>query len=295
VKLIATIAIALLVTACDEDKPVTTTTSAKPTVSTTADATTAAKPKAPTGVLSEEDFKALHVLRGDDAPPPKGVDISLSSSKAYLSLPKDAKPPIAGIVVIHEWWGLNPHIKHWADRLAEDGFATLAVDLYGGESATTPDDAMRLMKALDETKARAILKEAYVFLKEDERIKANKRGSIGWCMGGQWSLELALDNPGLDAAVVYYGQVETDPVRLAALDAPLLAFFGNKDKGIPPKNVDAFEFGLEQAGDKKYKIHRYDAGHAFANPSSARYEEKSAAAAWAQVRGFFGRELKASD
>src|SRR5690606_11812140 len=127
---------------------------------------------------------------------------------------------------------------------------------------------------------------------DDPRVKANKRGSIGWCFGGKWSLELALAAPTLDAAVVYYGHVESDPARLAKLEAPLLAIFGSLDDGSPPKMVDAFEFGLEQAGDKSYRILRYDAQHAFANPSSARYDEKAAAAAWDEVQGFLAKHLK---
>lgn len=286
--------IAFALVGCDDDKPAG---SGLPPATTSAPiATQSAEPsaaKAPTGVLSEEDFKALHQLKLEDAPAPKGEMVALPASKAYLSLPKNPKPPIAGIVVIHEWWGLNQHIKHWTDRLAEDGYAVLAVDLYGGETATTPDDAMKMMKAVDDALARKVLSEAFDFLAEDDRIKANKRAAIGWCFGGKWSLELALFEPELDAAVVYYGHVESDPVRLAKLEAPLLAIFGNQDTGIPPKMVDRFEFGLEQAGGKDYKILRYDAHHAFANPSSERYDQKAAGNAWSEVRSFLRKHTSA--
>jgi carboxymethylenebutenolidase len=281
-----------LVSACEDDKPAPLGLgSASSAVSPTTSVSAAPTARAPTGILSEEDFKALHVLRDDAAPPPAGEGVALASSKAYLSLPKNAKPPMPAIVVIHEWWGLNEHIKHWADRLAAAGYAALAVDLYGGEVATDPDGAMKLMKAVDDEVARKVLLDAFSFVKEDARIKANKRGAIGWCFGGKWSLELALAAPELDAAVIYYGHVESDPSRLAKLEAPLLAIFGNQDEGIPPKMVDAFEFGLEQAGGKQYKLLRYDAKHAFANPSSGRYDDKAASAAWAEVRGFFAKEL----
>jgi carboxymethylenebutenolidase len=286
---IAIVCVIWLCAGCEEDeKPTPPTASA-----TTAQAPSVAPSSAPpTGILSEEDFKALHVLREDEAPAPRGKSMELGSSGAYLSLPDNAKPPLPALVVIHEWWGLNGHIKHWSDRLAAAGYAALAVDLYGGKVATTPDDAMELMKSVDEKKARATLLEAFAFLGEDDRIKAQRRGSIGWCFGGKWSLELALAAPELDAAVVYYGHVATNPVRLASLQASLLGIFGNKDEGIPPKEVDRFEFGLEQAGDKQYKILRYDAEHAFANPSSGRYHEKAAAAAWKEVRAFLDGELK---
>lgn len=258
----------------------------------TATATTSAA--APTGVLSEADFKRLHQLKAEAAPPAKGIMVDVGEDAAYLSLPAGA-PPLPALVVIHEWWGLNDHIKHWSDRLAEAGYAALAVDLYGGKVADNSDDAMALMKAVDAEAAQKSLLAAFAFLAEDPRVKADKRGSIGWCFGGKWSLELALAAPTLDAAVVYYGHVESDPARLAKLEAPLLAIFGNQDEGIPPKMVDTFEFGLEQATGKSYRILRYDAQHAFANPSSARYDEKSAAAAWDEVQGFLAKHLKGKD
>jgi carboxymethylenebutenolidase len=250
-----------------------------------------AKPKI-AGLISEKDFKALHALKGDAAPAPRGEMIDLAGSKAYLSLPKVAKPPLPAIVVIHEWWGLNGHIKHWADRLTEDGYATLAVDLYGGEVATDPDGAMKLMKAVEAEAARKTLLAAFELLGSDPRIKAEKRASIGWCFGGKWSLELALAAPKLSAAVVYYGFVETDPERLATLEAPLLGIFAERDKSIDAKYVDKFKFGLEQAGGKDTKILTYPADHAFANPSSERYDFESADKAWQQARGFLGKHLK---
>lgn len=293
--------LSLLVAGCPEDKTSSSGTAPSSTATTTgavASGTTSgeAAPKAPTGVLSEEDFKKLHALETSDAPAPKGKMITLSAeggaeSKAYLSLPAEAEPPLPSVIVIHEWWGLNQHIKHWSDRLAEAGYGALAVDLYGGQIAETPDDAMKLMKAVDSEAALATLRAAFAYLGTNEATKATERASIGWCFGGKWSLELALAEPELDAAVVYYGHVETSPERLSKLEAPLLAIFGNKDTGIPPKMVDTFEFGLEQAGDKRYTIKRYDAEHAFANPSSARYDEKAASAAWAEVQAFLKKEL----
>lgn len=288
----STILIALLLSGCPEDEGKTSAPAPSSTPTPQTAPTPAPKrPPAPTGVLSEEDFKALHELKATDSPKPKGKMIELGGGKAYLSLPAKAKPPVPAVVVIHEWWGLNQHIKHWSDRLAEAGYAALAVDLYGGEVATTPDEAMKLMKAVDDDEALKMLRAAFAYLGENDATKATERASIGWCFGGKWSLELALAEPELDAAVVYYGHVERDPERLAKLEAPVLAIFGNEDEGIPPKMVDEFEFGLEQAGDKRYTIKRYDAKHAFANPSSARYDQKAATAAWNEVQAFLKKEL----
>lgn len=248
-------------------------------------------PKGMTGVLSEEEFKKLHELKQDSAPPRTGKMIEIGGARAYLSLPAEAKTPLPGVIVIHEWWGLNEHVKHWTDRLAADGYATLAVDLYGGKVATNPDEAMKAMKAVDEKAARATLLEAHEFLKTDSRVLATKRGVMGWCFGGKWSLELALSAPDVDATVVYYGHVTTDAKELAKLKAPLYGVFGNKDQGIPPSMVDAFETSLK-ANKAKFSIKRYDAEHAFANPSNPRYDQKSAEDAWKNVREFLAAELK---
>src|SRR5512143_2441980 len=100
-----------------------------------------------TGSVSEEQFKAMHELETGKVPNLHGQMIDLAGGHAYLSLPAGAKPPLPGIVVIQEWWGLNDNIKLWSDRLAALGYAALAVDLYDGKVATTPDSAMAYMKS----------------------------------------------------------------------------------------------------------------------------------------------------
>lgn len=243
-----------------------------------------------TGILSEEEFKALHELREDHPPVARGEMIDLAGGKAYLSLP-EGDPPHPGLVVIHEWWGLNEHIKHWSDRLAADGYAALAVDLYESRVAESPDEAMQYMREVKDGRAHEILQAAHRFLAEDPRILAPARGCIGWCFGGGWSLQHALATPDLDAAVIYYGQLEADPEALSRLSAHICGIFGNRDQGVPPSMVDGFEEGLEAAG-ASYTIHRYDAEHAFANPSGARYNEEAASAAWLEVREFLANHLK---
>ncbi len=245
-----------------------------------------------TGALSEDAFKALHELRTDQAPAARGQTVTIDGTNAYLSLPKGKTAPTAGIVVIHEWWGLNDNIRHWADRLADDGYAALAVDLYGGVVAKKPDEAMAAMKNVDEKKALVTLLAAHDFLEKDSSVMAPKTASIGWCFGGAWSLRLAMNEPDLDAAVIYYGHLITEPEALRPIKAELLGIFGNRDKSITPENVNAFDAALTQAA-VKHSIFRYDADHAFANPSNPRYEQKSAGEAWAHVQEFLGRTLAA--
>jgi len=247
-----------------------------------------------TGVLSEAEFAALHELREGGGAAPRGELVRLpSGARAYLSLPEGASAPLPAVLVIHEWWGLNAHIERWADRLAADGYAALAVDLYGGKVASTPDEALAQMKAVDPAVAAATLAEAHAFLASDPRVRATRRGVIGWCFGGGWSLLHAIATPDLDAAVIYYGRLVDDPAKLAAIRAPLLGVFGDRDQGIPPAAVTAFEWALRDAG-KSIELHRYPADHAFANPSSARYDAAAAESAWTHVRRFLARELKPS-
>jgi len=245
-----------------------------------------------TGGLSEAEFKKLHELRGDKSPAARGEMIGLAGgSKAYLSLPSNAKVPLPGIVVIHEWWGLNQHIKHWTDRLADEGYAALAVDLYGGKVADNPDDAMTYMRSVDRNAARGICRDAEMFLRDEARIQARKTASIGWCFGGAQSLNMALDMPHLNAAVIYYGHLVDDPKKLKAIQASVLGIFGNQDRSINPDAVNRFEKGLKAAG-RRYKILRYNANHAFANPSSARYAQDAATDAWKHVREFLASNLR---
>ncbi len=245
---------------------------------------------ASTGPLTEAQFKALHEEPGAAPTNLKGQTIDLAGGKAYLSLP-EGPGPHPGIVVIHEWWGLNGHIEHWADRLATAGWAALAVDLYSGTVATSRDEAMTAMKAVDQTKARATLKAAIDLLGSDPRISAKTRAVIGWCFGGGWSLQSALAFPELNGAIIYYGQLETDAAKLAAIKAQVLGVFGNQDEGIPPAAVDKFDAALTEA-KVTHEIYRYDAPHAFANPSNPKYDEKSAGDAWTHVLAFLDKLRK---
>lgn len=240
-----------------------------------------------TGPLTEEQFKALHALPTPGPTDLKGQTIDLKGTKAYLSLPP-GPGPFPAIVVIHEWWGLNGNIEHWADRLASAGWAALAVDLYSGTVATTREEALAAMKAVDDTKATAIIRAALDQVATDPRIHATKKAVIGWCFGGGWSLQAALANPDLDGAIIYYGQLETDPAKLRSIKAKLLGVFGRKDKRIPPEKVAEFEAALKQAGISE-EIHEYDAEHAFANPSNPVYDETSAADAWLHVIAFLDK------
>jgi carboxymethylenebutenolidase len=238
-----------------------------------------------TGPLTEEEFKAMHsAAPAPGTYEPHGAPIEIKGTKAYLSLP-EGKGPFPAIIVIHEWWGKNANIEHWADRLATAGWAAIAVDLYSGTVATDKEGAMAAMKAVDDAKAAATISAALEFASTDPRIMATRKAVIGWCFGGGWSYKTALAHPELAGAIIYYGQVDTDAQKLAPIKAKVLGVFANKDKGIPPATVDAFEAGLKQAGVTA-TIYRYDAEHAFANPSNPIYNEAAASDAWSHVLEF---------
>jgi carboxymethylenebutenolidase len=246
------------------------------------------------GPLSEADFKALHALSTDSVPALRGTMIDLAGTRAYLSLPATGVAPFPGVVVIQEWWGLNDHIKHWSDRLAAEGYAAIAPDLYEGKLATSADSAMAYVQAVRPERAVEILQAAHAFLGQDPRVRATRRGSLGWCFGGGYSLQLALNAPDLSAAIMYYGRPELDVERLRGLRAPLLGIFGNEDGSIPPDVVNQFDQALTQAG-ATHRILRYDAPHAFANPSNPHYDQEAAAQAWDEARAFLAAHLKRAD
>lgn len=195
------------------------------------------------------------------------------------------------IIVIHEWWGLNDNIKAMADKLAAQGYRVLAVDLYGGVSATTPEVAMATMKTVmaKPELLQANLKQAISFL---EAKGSQKIGVLGWCFGGAWSLQTGFMAPDkIDAMVIYYGHLDADKTKIATLKMPIIGFFGAEDKGIPIEGVKAFESALIDAGaNAEIKIYA-GADHAFANPSGNNYQAEAAEDAWAKTLKFLDTNL----
>ena len=160
------------------------------------------------------------------------------------------KGPFPGIIVIHEWWGLNDWVKEQASKLADQGFEALAVDLYRGKVATTPDEAHELMRGVPEDRAARDLHAAFEFLKSQSNVKKDRIASIGWCMGGGYSLDVALQEPTLTAAVINYGHLAVDADSLKKINASILGSFGGQDRGIPVDDVKKFEQTLKQLGKK---------------------------------------------
>jgi carboxymethylenebutenolidase len=211
-----------------------------------------------------------------------------------LLVTPEGKGPFPGLVVIQEWWGLNDWVKDQARALAKQGYVSLAVDLYHGKVATTQEDAHQLMMGLPPDQAVRDLEGAVTFLKGRSDVKTDKIGSIGWCMGGRYSLALAVEEPSLAAVVAYYGAPPTDPAAIAKIQSPILGNYGAEDKGPAPEQVKAFEAALEKDG-KSIDVKIYPgAGHAFANPNNPwhGYREEAAKDAWARTTAFLAAKLK---
>ncbi len=203
------------------------------------------------------------------------------------------KGPFPALVVIHEYWGLNDWVKEQASKLADLGYESLAIDLYRGKVATTPDEAHELMRGVPNDRADRDLLAAANYLRSQKNVDPKKVGSIGWCMGGGYSLDLALEDPQLRVAVINYGRLATDDAALKKINAAILGIFGGKDRGIPPDAVKQFEAQMRALG-KTVEIHIFpDAGHAFENPNNKDgYRADDAAQAWKYTVDFLAKRLK---
>src|SRR5208282_3286640 len=197
------------------------------------------------------------------------------------------KGPFPGLIAIHEYWGLNDWVKEQAQKLAEQGYVALAIDLYRGAVATDPDDASELMRSVPHDQAVRDLEAAYNYLAARPEVDKSRIGSIGWCMGGGLSLQLAIHEPKLTACVVNYGAMPTDPADIARIQAPVLGNFGADDRGITPDKVHDFESAMKAAG-KSVDLKIYDgAGHSFDNHNNtAGYRPEAAADAWNRIVAF---------
>ena len=203
------------------------------------------------------------------------------------------KGPFPALIVIHEWWGLDDWVKEQASKFADAGYVALAIDLYRGKVAKTPDEAHELMRGVPEDRAGRDLRAAFDYLKSQNNVKSDRIGSIGWCMGGGYSLDVALEEPTLAADVIHYGHLATDTETLKKINAPVFGVFGGQDKGITPEDVHKFEAAMKQL-DKQIEVKIYpDAGHAFENPvNKDRYRPDDAADAWKRTLAFLDSHLK---
>ena len=217
------------------------------------------------------------MIESDNTESPATITSSSSSSLVGNKLP--------AVVMIHENRGLNEHIKMMADTLAKEGYVVLAVDLFNGQVAPNQQDAGPLSDAVTEnpTEAIANLRAAVRYLASLENVNPSQISSLGWCFGGQQSLQLALNTEPkypLSSTVIYYGRLVSDPDELSKIKWPVLGIFGDQDDSIPVENVTNFKAALDSIGIPN-EIYVYKGvGHAFANPSRDSYAPDQTADAW---------------
>jgi carboxymethylenebutenolidase len=260
--------------------------------------------EAPAQEAAVENVEAMAREHADDTPEPseavsqeprRGVtaerlayaEVGNELVYGHFAFPSDMVEPLPAIIMIHEWWGLNDNIRAMAERLAGEGYIVLAVDLFGGDTAEDPESARQLMlRAVeDPMSVSSNIEQAYSFV--NDTAGAPAIASLGWCFGGGWSLNTAMMLPDeLDATVIYYGQVTDDEERLRPIQAPILGFFGDEDRGIEVDSVTRFEEALQRLR-KDHQIHIYaGAGHAFANPTGNNYNAEYAEDAWRKTLEF---------
>jgi carboxymethylenebutenolidase len=187
------------------------------------------------------------------------------------------------LIVVQEWWGLNDNVKMESDKYYSDlgDVNVIAVDMYDGKVAATPDSAMKLMRGADMGRMTAIIQGAIKYAGSKASIY-----SVGWCFGGMWSLQTAiLAGPQAKGTVMYYGRPETNMDKLKSIQCDIIGFFGNLDQSPSPAMVNDFEKNMKEAG-KNLAVNRYEAGHGFANPSNPSYNAAAKEDAYAKAIAF---------
>lgn len=216
-----------------------------------------------------------------------------------------------GVVLIHDVWGVTAHTRDLAQRLAGEGYAVLALDLYRRKRPFEIRDPGEWIRALSDPEALADVQQAIGFLAAQPACAGRKCGVIGFCMGGMYALLAACSCTGLSAAVPFYGILShrhgllhsaqgLDPRRkprepLAAvseLRCPLLAIFGDRDEFVPLSDIRALEAALTRSAQPSQVRVYPGCGHAFLNDTRPQaYRPGEAADAWARMLEFLSAEL----
>jgi len=215
--------------------------------------------------------------------------------KAFLARPAEASGRSPAVIILHEWWGLNDHIKEIARRFAQAGFAAAALDLYsrlGSKVTKDATEAAQLMNALSSQWALRDFNAATNHLKALPFIEPLELGVVGFCMGGTLALTMATHNSDLKAAAVFYGQVP--PIEtLDSLLCPVLYHYGAKDGWVTKQEVDRLAQGLAQYGKPGEVVTYPNADHAFFNDTRPEvYRKEDAERAWHRTLEFFEKHLR---
>ncbi len=231
----------------------------------------------------------MAVIRTSKVPLP----VNGNGAYAYVAQPDDdqAHP---GVVMIQEWWGIEPHVLDLAHKLAEQGFTVAVPDLYHGKVATEPNDAERMMMMVTSNVNKAVqeIMGALNTLREMPMVEPKKLGLIGFCMGGFLAMTVASRYPELGAVVAFYAAgFDPTPEEVQALNVPVLAIYGNQDPWNPKELIEKVGRMYKETG-KDVTVKVFNAGHAFLNPNHGDYREEAATQAWPQAIEFLKDHLK---
>ena len=252
-----------------------------------------------------------HIEKSDITFPSKTKDGKTAEIKAFLAVPIPPPnvrwKPRGAVIIVHEIFGLNPHIRDVAARLAQAGYIALAPDLFTREGTPPKVEGnnfapvMEMVGKIPDAQIMADLKSGVAFLQK--RKDANRKvGVVGFCWGGRVSMLSAALVPELKAAVAFYGRITgkptnnqpQQPLDLAfKMTVPLLGNFGEKDGGIPIADVDKLRDTLKE---RKHPVELYvyeGAGHAFHNDTRESYRKESAELAWKRTLAWFEKYLQA--
>jgi carboxymethylenebutenolidase len=211
------------------------------------------------------------------------------TAEGYLAKPSAAKAP--GVIVIQEWWGLNDNIKGIADRFAAAGYVALAPDLYHGQIAAEPDEAMKMMMAMKMDTAAKDMSGAFDYLKASDAC-TGKIGSVGFCLGGGLSLYISTLRP-MDATVIYYGALPGVQPDLAKLKGPVLGHYAENDDWASPAAAKALEEQIKQASGVSTEFIIYPGTHhGFFNDTRAEVHAPEASKqTWDKTLAFYKQHL----
>jgi carboxymethylenebutenolidase len=210
------------------------------------------------------------------------------TAQGYLALPASGRGP--GLIVIQEWWGLVPHIKEVADRLAAQGYVALAPDLYHGKTTAEPDEAGKLMMSMKMDEAAKDMSGAYDYLKQRPEC-TGKIGSVGFCMGGGLSLYIATLKP-IDACVVYYGVLMGVQPDLSKLKAPVLGHYAEHDTFASPEKAHELEKQIRDLGKHAQMYIYTGTEHAFFNDTRPEvFNHAAAETSWERTLAFLKEHL----
>jgi dienelactone hydrolase len=222
----------------------------------------------------------------------------------YLTYDDRLTGPRPGVLVFHEWWGLNSFAKHQADALAAKGYIVLAADMYGqGINTHDSEEANSLASAVrDRALFRSRAEGALEALMHQHGVDSNRIAAVGYCFGGTTVLELAYSGAPVRGVVsVHGGLTAPKPEDLSNIQSAVLVLHGAADPFTKPEEMQAFQQGMEAAGADWQMVIFGGAQHGFSNPESSQlgmegvaYDAKTAERAWQAMNDFLARVLGSS-